>query len=317
MKMRVSRPLQSRTAALIVAFALAAVGFFGVTQGAVATTGHRDAVQIQGRQRTFLVYTPDARARSGRLPIVLMLHGGLGDASRFVQQTGITSYVDRVGMLAIFPDAGGEQWNDGRETTDNGDDDVAFLRSVIAKAAQTWGGDPSRVFVVGGSNGGMMAQRMACDAADAVTAVGAVVANMPQHLERRCEPSRPIPIMLISGNQDPIMPWGGGEIASSRILGGAGGTVVSALETFKFWSSLDGCHNPGVAKLAGIPVTRHFAEGCRSGSQVVLYEIDGGGHGWPGGHEAQGPLARRIVGYVTNDINASSLLIQFFMQYGL
>lgn len=317
MNTHLSRPLRSCAARALAALALTLAPLLGGARHAAAATTHQDAVQIQGRQRTFVVYAPNAGARGGRLPILVMLHGGLGNGSHAAQQTGLADYVDRVGMLAVFPDSGGKQWNDGRETTNDGLDDVAFLRNVIAKAVQTWGGDPSRVYVAGGSNGGMMAQRMACEAADAITAVGVVIANMPQNLAQRCRPSRPIPILMINGNQDPIMPWNGGEIASSPVLGGAGGTVVSTLATFQLWSKLDGCPRPGISNLAGIPVKRHFATGCRLDSQVVLYEIDGGGHGWPGGRYGQGPLARRILGEVNNDINATALLVQFFEQYGL
>jgi polyhydroxybutyrate depolymerase len=317
MKMRISLPLRSRAAGLLAALVLAAAPLVGVAKDAVGATSHQDAVQIQGRQRTYLLFAPEGGARKDRLPILIVLHGGEGNGSRAAKQTGLADYVDRVGMLAIFPDAGGVQWNDGRATTDDGLDDVAFLRSVIAKAVQTWGGDPSRVFVAGLSNGGMMAQRMGCDAADVVTAVGSVIANMPQDLERRCRPSRPIPVMLINGTEDPIMPWDGGEIAHSPVFGGAGGTVVSAMDTFNRWSMLDGCSRPEVSDLNGIQVKRHLSTGCRSGSQVVLYEIEGGGHGWPGGNDPQGPLARQIIGYVTQAISASSILIQFFKQYGL
>lgn len=313
--MNMHRRLRSGATRSLVALALAVPVLAGAPYAAAATP-HQDAVQIQGRQRTFLVYTPKAGGRSDRLPILLMLHGGLGNGSHAVRQTGLADYVDRVGMLAVFPDFGGQQWNDGRETTEDGVDNVAFLRSVIAKTAQTWGGDPSRVYVAGGSNGGMMAQRMACEAADAITAVGIVIANMPQRLAQRCRPSRPLPVLMINATQDPIMPWNGGEIASSQMLG-AGGTVVSTLDTFKLWSTLDGCPGPRVSNLAGIPVRRYSATGCRLDSQVVLYEIDGGGHGWPGGRYAQGPFAREILGDVNNDINASQLLVQFFKQYGL
>jgi polyhydroxybutyrate depolymerase len=296
---------------------LAVTPLLGLAQAAVAATYHNEAVQIQGRQRTFLLFAPQSSPRKDRLPILIVLHGGLGNGSRVAQQTGLANYVDSVGMLAIFPDAGDEQWNDGRETTDNGLDDVAFLRAVISEAAQNWGGDPSHVFVVGVSNGGMMAQRIACEAADVVTAVGAVVANMPEHLAASCRPFRPIPVVLISGTADRFMPWDGGVVASSPILGGAGGTVLSALETFNLWSKFDGCRRPEVSDLAGIPVKRHFTAGCQSGTQVVLYEIDGGGHGWPGGNDLRGPLARRFLGEWTKVISASSIVIQFFKQYGL
>jgi polyhydroxybutyrate depolymerase len=316
MKVRVSRPLRSRAAGVVAALMLAATPLLSLAEDAAAATYYRDAIQSQGRQRTFLISAPQGGSRKG-LPILMMLHGGLGNGSRAAQQTGLADYVDRLGMLAIFPDAGGTQWNDGRETTEDGLDDVAFLGAVISKAVQTWGGDPSRVFIAGLSNGGIMAQRMACDATQKVTAVGVVSANMAQALAVHCRPSRPIPVILIGSTADRLMPWDGGTIASSPILGGKGGTVISALDTFKLWSTFDGCTQPEVSELAGIPVKRHVAVGCQSGSQVVLYEIDGGAHGWPGGNDLRGPFARRLFGESSKVISASAVLIEFFKQYGL
>jgi poly(3-hydroxybutyrate) depolymerase len=72
-----------------------------------------------------------------------------------------------------------------------------------------------------------------------------------------------------------------------------------------------------VSDLTGVQVKRHLATECQSGSQVVLYEINGNGRGWPGGRDPQGLIAPRIIGNVSNDISASALLVQFFKQYGL
>src|SRR4249920_3886218 len=139
--MRVRRPLRSRVSSLLAVLVLAVALLLGLAQAAVAATSHNEAVQFQGRQRTFLLFAPRGGPRKDRLPILIVLHGGLGNGSRAAQQTGLAKYVESLGMLAIFPDAGGKQWNDGRETTNNGLDDVAFLRAVITTAAQNWGGD--------------------------------------------------------------------------------------------------------------------------------------------------------------------------------
>jgi len=243
MKVRVVRKLPSWLTSLLVAFIITATPLLGVVKDVVAATSREDAIQMQGRRRTFLVYAPEAGARNGGLPILMVLHGGLANGSFAAQQTSLADYVDRVGLLAVFPNAAGEQWNDSRDVTDKGLDDVAFLRGV--------------------------------------------------------------------------MPWNGGEIASSPILGGAGGIVISALDPFNLWSTLDGCAQAEVSDLAGVQVKLHFAAKGQSGSQVALYQINGGGHGWPCGRDPQGPIARGIIGNVSNEISASALLIQFFKQYGL
>jgi pimeloyl-ACP methyl ester carboxylesterase len=50
-------------------------------------------------------------------------------------------------------------------------DDVAYLRAVIRDVSARHAVDPRRVFIVGHSNGGFMAHRMACEASDLVAAV--------------------------------------------------------------------------------------------------------------------------------------------------
>ncbi len=315
--MRLCRRLPSRStaSALSISLLLGAAAFLGCSTGVRAAVAHQETTEVQGQRRTFTLYTPDD-VGGANLPILIVLHGGLGNGHYVARQTGLTNYVDRDRFVAVFPDGVRGHWNDGRSTTSSWPDDVAFLRLTIADVAQKWGGDPKRVFVAGISNGGMMALRMACDASDIVTAVGVVVANMPADLVNQCRPTRPMPLVLFNGTRDPINPWSGGSIASSPMLNTPGGEVISAMDTFDFWARIDGCGQPAVESIAGTDVKRHTSANCGSGSEVTLYEIDGGGHGWPGGIPP-GPVESRFVGYVTSDISASAIIIQFFHHYGL
>jgi len=228
----------------------------------------------------------------------------------------LMNYVDRDKFIAVFPDGKDGHWNDGRSTMSSGPDDVSFLRELISTIVERSAGDPARVFIAGISNGGMMAQRMACDAADVVTAIGAVAANMPADLVERCRPSRPVPVVLFNGTGDQIMPWPGGSIKTSKAFNTPGGEVMSATGTFDFWSRQDGCGEKTTDTLPGTHVNRYTSKGCRSAANVSLYAIENGGHNWPGSVPPSG-FERAIAGYVTTEINASVLLIQFFRQYGL
>jgi polyhydroxybutyrate depolymerase len=281
-----------------------------------ASVSNEGSILVHGQPRTFIVYSPDDRAGVASLPIFIVLHGGLGNGRYAANQTGLMNYVDREKFIAVFPDGKDTHWNDGRSTTASGPDDVLFLRELIASVVQKSAGDPNRVFIAGISNGGMMAQRMACDASNAVTAIGAVAANMPADLVNHCQPSRAVPVVLFNGTSDRIMPWSGGSIATSRVFNTPGGKVLSTMDTFDFWSRLDGCSTKTVETVPSTHVERQTSKGCRSGSEVTLYAIQDGGHGWPG-RVSQSPFERAIAGYVTTEINATVILIQFFRQYGL
>ncbi len=88
------------------------------------------------------------------------------------------------------------------------------------------------------------------------------------------------------------------------------------MDTFDFWSQVDGCGEKTVDIVPATHVERHTSRACQAGSQVILYAIDRGGHGWPG-NIPRTDFERAIAGYVTTEISASVILVQFFRQYGL
>ncbi len=52
--------------------------------------------------------------------------------------------------------------------------------------------------------------------------------------------------------------------------------------------------------------------GGMEGTEVVLVKVVGGGHTWPGGRQY---LPRRLVGGVCRDINASEMILDFFLRH--
>jgi len=287
------------------------------SDGAAAMAVRDGTLNVQGQTRTYQLYLPESVNSPGRRPIVMMLHGGLGNGAKVAQQTGLGAYVDRGGFIAVFPDSGGQQWNDGRETTQSGRDDVGFLVALAHDIVAKFGADPARVFVGGASNGGMMTQRLACEATKVFAAYAVAVANLPYGLVGGCRPSRRAPMIFFESTTDPLMPWAGGEVRHGRFRG-VGGRVLSTADTIGFWSRVDGC---GASQTRDLPdrvndgthVRVHDFGGCG----LILYEIQGGGHTWPGGEEPSGPFGRFVVGNTTHDINATSVMIDFFRRHGL
>ncbi len=62
------------------------------------------------------------------------------------------------------------------------------------------------------------------------------------------------------------------------------------------------------------PSVRRLAyTNCAENADVILYTIEGGGHTWPGGKH----LAEWIAGRTTDEINASTVIWEFFVQHPL
>jgi polyhydroxybutyrate depolymerase len=319
----------------IIAFVLvclAAVALFVVARSgradaqAYAPTLRQGSLVVQGVPRTFDICLPNSAGAGRRYPIVFMLHGGVvGSGTNIAAVTRLCDFTNRDQFIAVFPNAEGPQWNDGRSTTAWFGNDVAFLNALVGHVAESYGGDRERAFVAGISNGGMMALRMLCESTTTFRAYAAVVANMPEELAQRCRPSRPTPVLFILSRDDPAMPYAGGELFHGHLFGngremGAGGRVLSGPDTVRFFAGVNGCSDERVTQLPdrghdGMSVQMHTFQCGRS--PVVLYEIQGGGHGWPGSHVERGPLVMRLLGPVSQDIDATAVMIDFFRRQGM
>jgi polyhydroxybutyrate depolymerase len=246
----------------------------------------------------------------------MLLHGGTASGARIAEQTNLAAYVDRLGFIAVFPDSESSEWNDGRDTSRSARDDVGFLVALVRDLVARWGADPARVFVGGASSGGMMTQRLACEASNVFAAYAVVVANLPAALAGTCRPSRRTPIVFFESTADTFMPWAGGEVKRGRFRG-VGGQVLSVPQTIDFWSRMDGCSTSQTQDLPsqvndGTHVRVHRFDGCG----LLFYEIQGGGHTWPGG-TPPGAFIQRFVGNTTRNVNATAVMLDFFRTHGL
>ena len=280
------------------------------------------SIEVAGLARTFRLYAP--AGHPGPLPLLLVLHGGGGGGGNmeWLTRQGLNRIADRDGALIAYPDGIGKGWNDGRgdlksKAAQQNVDDVGFLRALPRQIATSFPVDPQRVYATGISNGGLMSYRLACDASDVFAAVAPVAASMSELLAPRCAPSRPVPMAIFNGTDDPIMPWNGGEI---KVLWAARGKVLSTAATVARWMELDRC---GPLYQAGglldtVPdddtaVLRQSAQ-CAGHAAIDLYEIRGGGHTWPGGEPY---LGKWLVGRVSREIDANEVIWRFFKDHPL
>jgi polyhydroxybutyrate depolymerase len=221
---------------------------------------------------------------------------------------------DRDGAIVVYPEGVGRHWNDGRDLHDTAArenvDDVGFMLALVEDVARNHPLDRGRIFATGISNGGFMSMRLACDAAETFAAVAPVTAVLSEKLGARCAPSRPVAIMIINGTEDPLVPWAGGMV---KVLGVSRGAVWSADRTFERWLELDGCGHRGDGALTDNDPADKTAvvvhrERCRGDVEVRLYEIQGGGHTWPGGVAYASEL---LVGRVSRELDASEEIWTF------
>lgn len=241
-------------------------------------------VQFGGRPVTVHVPTSYDAARPG--PLVIALHGYTSYAHEVESYLRLTPESERNGFIYAYPDGstddqGNRFWNATDACcafTGARPDDSRHLSELIDAIAGAYRVDRARVYLIGHSNGGFMAFRMACDHAGQVTAIVTLNAagwNDPT----QCRPSEPVSVLAVHGSADETISF----------TGGANGGVAypSAAATVDQWLGFDKCAREGrdapaldlVTDLPGAETkVRAYAEGCEGRSTVQAWTIDGGSH---------------------------------------
>ena len=135
-----------------------------------------------GRQRTFLVHD---FGRGGAAPMVVVLHGGGGNAENAVTMTGFDRVAAREGLIAVYPNGTAARrqgrlltWNAGHccaSAMDAKVDDVGFIAAVIDILVSSGRADAARIYVTGMSNGGMLSHRLGRELSATIAAIAPVV----------------------------------------------------------------------------------------------------------------------------------------------
>lgn len=288
------------------------------TQTATASASARDydaSLLSGGLTRAYHVHLPPAISAGRPLPLLLSLHGRLGTGADQARLTDFDAVADANGFIVVYPDGYERSWADGRGTTPAdkaGVNDVAFLSAALDQVMAREPVDATRVYVAGMSNGGFMTERLGCDLARRFAAIAVVAADFDQPLSQRCAPAHPLPVVLIHGSADPLVPEAGGPID--------GEPTLSMAATVARWASLAGCApTPAVAPLPtvvadGTSVQRATYSPCKGGAQVIYYDVIGAGHIWPDGPQYLPPS---IADKTSHNLDASQVIWQFFAAYHL
>ncbi|MFO4633228.1 MAG: alpha/beta hydrolase family esterase [Actinomycetota bacterium] len=241
-------------------------------------------------ERNYWLYTPKNLPENPAL--VVVMHGYSGDALAIMSYSGMNDIADSNGFLVAYPQGtidseGNAFFNVGYEFHHNSAvDDVAFVEAVVNATVTEDGADAAKVFVTGMSNGGDMSYLLACSSSKVFRAVAPVAGSMMKTMIDQCAPDRTLPIMAISGTDDPVTLYAGDQQNS-----GGWGAYIGQEETRDFWVAKHGfinsstveindSHKPIIVGNSKVQLQRYW--NSRGKSEVWFYRVDNGGHDWPG-----------------------------------
>lgn len=272
------------------------------------------SIESGGIVRTYYVHVPAANSAAANLPVVLCFHGGGGTALGMTKISGMNSAADHNGFIVVYPQGINKGWNDGRPVRQGrgGANDVQFVSDLLRTLESEYNIDQSRIYATGLSNGGFFSQRLALELSRQIAAVGTVAASVSEEIAANRANSEPVPIMLILGTADPLVPFAGGHIKWTV------GEVLSGQASLEFWRLHNGCqsqpHRTSVQNTDandGATAVQEYYAGP-GGADVALITVHGGGHTWPRGLQY---LPISVVGQTCNDFDCCETLWQFFSQH--
>ena len=261
------------------------------------------------RERSYLLYVPANVDWSQPVPLVLVFHGGTGNAKNAAQMTEFNTLADQHGFLVVYPNGTGRlsdekllTWNGGGccgYAQQENVDDVGFVRALVANLQTRVDLDPRRIYATGFSNGAILSQRLACEAAGLFAAVAPVSGTLNF---APCQPSQPVSVIEFHGTADQHILYEGGFGPESLIQV----NFASVRDSIGFWAGADGCNAQATSTTAD-DIQHETWGGCARSTAVELYTVLGGGHAWPGGHGGWTGSDEP-----TQTISAAQLIWEFF-----
>ena len=264
---------------------------------------NNESITSGGESRTFIVHVPTGYTGGTAAPVILDFHPLGGSGSQQEGSSGWKAKCDSVGCIAVYPDsskskASDNSWNAGY-CCDNAEknkvDDVGFARDIIKWLEANACVDAKRIYASGGSNGGGMTYRMACEAADVIAAVAPVdfrcvtgkdplAAAVTAASNTACTCTLPRPITVIAwdeGADTSIVPYAGGQTPQLATDCPPSGSCVgigfsSAVVNRDTWAKFDMCTGSAMAYTAN-SLCQTYAS-CQDSTTVTLCSTTSGGH---------------------------------------
>ncbi len=251
--------------------------------GTTSAPGRLDALELLEAP----LHAPDG-AVHGKLPLVLVLHGLGASAEAIEQHTDWPAFAKTHGIAWLAPngavDRQGRRFWDAGPSCCNFDgarlNHVAALSQLLERTLANPQLDRSRVYVVGYSNGGFMAHRLACERPELLRGIVSMAGAGPLHTSS-CQKPTALRVLEVHGDADLVVTYEGGHLFKDAKLP----VHASAEKTAADWAASLGCdRKAGSAasldldpRLPGAEtrVSRYGA--CPRGS-IELWTVGGGSH---------------------------------------
>lgn len=255
------------------------IGTSDVYQSCVISSG--------GLDRAFSLFVPTSYgSQAEAVPLVFSFHGDNETAQTNIDYSGFQPLAEKSGFLVAYPQGSVLNTTGQTHWDVEGTNDVAFIGAVSDYLSESYKIDANRIFAAGMGAGGTMSHKLACSDSGRFAAIGSVASAFNP---ASCAPSQAMPTIHIHGKLDGVVPYAGSalNLPIDNMVG--------------FWGQANGC--AGTGAVTSMPdITGDIMGGTYTSfggcdAAVSYYVMDGMGHVWPDGVNADLNAAERIWGF--------------------
>jgi polyhydroxybutyrate depolymerase len=247
----------------------------------VAISTKTYSMTAAGLERSYEVIAP-VKALPASAPIIVFLSGIGATVADEVSRDDLVPYATSDQAELVYPVGYDASWNAitccGMAATKN-INDVAFIEALVAKVDP---GHARRIDLVGFSNGGRLAYRIACDDPGLFDEY-AMVKGEPTP---GCDMRKPVTILQVASENDPEVPYKPGDHGSVESLPMT--TLVGELHTAASCPAKSTTTHSGAMTLT-------TWSGCADGTRLGFAVWPGGLHLFPRPPVVSPPAASQVI----------------------
>jgi polyhydroxybutyrate depolymerase len=277
--------------------------------------------------RSYTMYIPSTWKSDVVSPLLIALHGLSGWDLQLMDNTAFNNLAEANNFIVVYPNGTGEKlgdrgirsWNGGQVgwcTTGNCPpsqiskiDDVGYISNLIDDVSSRYPIDPKRVYLTGHSNGSQLAQRLACQLSNKITAVAVVAGHLALDT---CNPDSPVSLLQIYGTEDTLNLENGGTAKISFGIYSYEFNSKGVMKSVQEMALANGCSSNYSENnnLTNKDLTIYTWPGCKNGVVVSSIRISGASHAWMG-RPAQSADSIKLSGEPYMKIDASKVIWAF------
>jgi polyhydroxybutyrate depolymerase len=296
----------------------------------VATKGWLTSIPLPTQEdsfRSYSMYIPSTWKSDVVSPLLIALHGLSGWDLQLMDNTAFNNLAEANNFIVVYPNGTGEKlgdrgirsWNGGQVgwcTSGNCPpsqiskiDDVGYISKLIDDVSSRYPIDPKRVYLTGHSNGSQLAQRLACQLSNKITAVAVVAGHLALDT---CNPDSPVSLLQIYGTEDTLNLENGGTAKISFGIYSYEFNSKGVMKSVQEMALANGCSSNYSQNnnLTNKDLTIYTWPGCKNGVVVSSIRISGASHAWMG-RPAQSADSIKLSGEPYMKIDASKVIWAF------